>query len=198
MDIDIDVQPAVLQAGLKQVFPTIVRASQVDERRGVLVPHNVGYYLQAVPVDPQTDLAAAPYELAEELGCFKLDFLPLHALSAFDSREDMMALLEVEPDWNLLLIPSVVTNLFQLGKQADIVAQLKPRSIMELADTLALVRPKKQYMIPFYLTDRVTCRKLLYAREEGDHTSFKKGHAVAYAMIVVLQLHLVKAGISLS
>ena len=162
---------------------------------GKLVAHNCGIYFQDVPVDPQTGVAAAPFKLAEELGCFKIDFLPLHALNMFESRDDMLALLEVEPDWNLLLIPSVIPTLFQLGKQADIVGQLKPRSLLELADTLALVRPKKQYMIPYYLKDKVQCRKLLYARDETDHTSFKKAHAIAYAMIVVLQLHLTKAGI---
>lgn len=110
----------------------------------------------------------------------------------------MLALLEVEPDWDLLLIPSVVHDLFQLSKHAELLAQLRPRSLLELADALAIVRPKKQYMIPFYLKDREQCRKMLYAREEDDHTSFKKAHAIAYAMIVVLQLHLSKAGIPLS
>jgi DNA polymerase III alpha subunit len=198
MDVDIDVQPAALQAGLHKVFPNIVKASQVDEKRGILVPHNVGYYFQDVPIDPQTGLAAAPYQLAQELGCFKMDFLPLHALNRFESREDMLALLEVEPDWDLLLIPSVVQNLFQLSKHAELLSKLRPRSLLELADALALPRPKKAYMVPYYLTDKVQCRKLLYAREEGDHTSFKKAHAIAYAMIVVLQLHLSKAGIPLT
>jgi hypothetical protein len=194
MDIDID-----FPSGFDplKIFPMAVRASQVDERRNILVAHNVGIYLQDVPVDAQTKLAAAPYKLAEELGCFKIDCLPLHALNTFDSREDMLALLDEEPDWKLLMIPSVVQSLFHLGKQAELLAQVKPTSILELADVLALMRPMKRYILPYYLKNRLDARKLLYVKEDGEAFAFKKAHAISYAMIIVLQLHLIKAGIPL-
>ena len=153
--------------------------------------------MQHVPIDPQAGVAAAPYKMAAELGCFKIDFLPSHPLNKFDNREDMLALLEEEPDWNLLLIPSVVQHLFHLAKHASLLTKLKPRSVLELADTLALVRPQKSYILPYYLTNREDARKLLYLKEEGDAYGFKKAHSIAYALIIVLQLHLVKAGINL-
>lgn len=116
-------------------------------------------------------------------------------LSKFDSREDMLALLDEEPDWTLLLIPSVVRNLFHVGKHASLLAKLRPRSILEVADALALIRPQKAYILPYYMTNREDARKLLYIKEEGETYGFKKAHSVAYAMIIVLQLHLIKAGI---
>lgn len=161
-------------------------------RNDELAPHPCGAYLQAVPKDPVTGLAAAPYELAEKLGCFKLDFLHLGVYDSFTDRADIKRLLAIEPDWNLLLIPSVVRDLFQLSKHAAVLAQVKPTSVLELADCLAVIRPQKRYLLDYYLKDRASCRKLLYVREDGDAYAFKKAHAVAYALVIVLQLHIVK------
>jgi DNA polymerase III alpha subunit len=192
-DIDIDLQTTFDPL---KVFPKAVKASMVN-LKGELIAHPCGAYLQDVPVDARTGLAAAPFKLAEELGCFKLDFLHLNVLDKFETRADILALLEVEPDWNLLLIPSVVPDLFHVGKHADLLSQVRPTSVLELADTLALIRPQKRYIVPYYLKDRIDARKILYTKEEGEAYGFKKAHAIAYAMIIVLQLHLVKAGIKL-
>lgn len=161
-------------------------------RNNELAPHPCGVYLQAVPKDPLTNLAAAPFELAEELECFKLDFLHLGVYDSFTSRAEIKRLIAIEPDWNLLLIPSVVQGLFQLAKHADILSAVKPTSIIELADCNALIRPDKRYLLQYYLKDRRSARKLLYLKEEGSTGyGFKKAHAVAYALVIVLQLHLI-------
>lgn len=162
-------------------------------RNGELAPHPCGAYLQTVPKDPVSGLAAAPYELAEELGCFKLDFLHLSIYDSFTDRAKMKALLKQEPDWTLLQIPSVVQRLFQLSKHADLLATVKPRSIEQLADCLALIRPQKRYMLAYYLKNPEGCRKLLYKKEEGESYAFKKAHACAYSLVIVLQLHLEKS-----
>lgn len=162
-------------------------------RNKELAPHPCGVYLQSVPKDPLTGLAAAPFELAEELGCFKLDFLHLGVYDNFKSRAEIKRLIALEPDWNLLLIPSVVPGLFQLGKHADLLSAVRPTSIIELADCNALIRPDKRYVLPYYLKDRDSARKLLYLREQDSiGYGFKKSHAVAYALVIVLQLHLIK------
>lgn len=163
-------------------------------RDGELAPHPCGVYLQDVPKDPVTGLAAAPYELAEELNCFKVDFLHLGVYDSFTDRAELTRLVREEPDWKLLLIPSVVKQLFQLSKHADILQAVKPERIEELADCLALIRPQKRYLLDFYFKNQASCRKLLYTKEGGDGYAFKKAHAVAYALVIVLQLHLISKG----
>lgn len=188
MDIDVDVPPSFDAA---KVFPkTAVKASML--RDGHLVPHPCGVYFQAVPVDPLTKLSAIPYEPAEELGLLKIDFLHLHVYAEFQSRDEIRELLKHDPDWKLLLIPSVVKKLFQISKHLDLLRQLKPESTEELADCLALIRPQKRYLLPLYLRDPLKARTLLYTKEEGEAYGFKKAHAIAYALVIVLQLHLEK------
>ena len=161
-----------------------------------LLGHPCGYYLQAVPADPMTGLAAVPYDVAEKLGCFKLDFLHVKIYDYFSSREEIKELLKIEPDWGLLLHPSVVKQLFHLGKHAQLLSQVKPTSVIELADVLSLIRPQKAYLLKYYLQDREQTRPFLYAREPGlEGYAFKKSHAIAYALVIVLQLHLIKGGL---
>lgn len=189
MDIDIDFRTDF--DPLKVFKGVATRASML--RDGDLVPHNCGAYLQHVPVDPVTGLAAVPFKIAEDLGCFKIDFLHLNIYDHFSSKEEVRELLKVEPDWTLLQIPSVVAQLFQLSKHADVLAAVKPRSIYELADCLALIRPQKRYVLKFYLQDQAKARPLLYSRDEGeDGYGFKKAHAIAYAYVIALQLHILK------
>lgn len=189
MDIDIDV---ISSFNPIKTFGRGVRASLYREQK--LTPHPCGVYFQDIPVDPITGLAAAPYELAEMLGAFKIDFLHLHVYDHFNSREEITELLKHEPDWGLLVIPSVVQQLFQLSKHYDVLNAVRPTSIIELADVLSLIRPQKRFMLDKYLQDRLKIRKLLYV-QSGDGYSFKKAHAISYAMVVVLQLHLIKGGI---
>jgi hypothetical protein len=186
-DIDIDLRT---DFDPLKVFKQAVRASMV--RNGELTPHPCGVYFQDVPRDPVTGLAAAPYELAEELGCFKVDFLHLSVYDAFTDRDEIKRLVRLEPDWNLLQIPSVVENLAQVSKHLDILQQVKPESVLELADVQALIRPQKRYLLPLYLKDPASARKLLYTKEQGDAYAFKKAHAIAYAYVIVLQLHKAK------
>lgn len=190
MDIDIDCASNVDPT---KIFPGSVRASIFKD--GKLTPHPCGVYFQDVPKDPITDLAAAPYELAEDLGCFKIDFLHLHVYDHFSSRDEIKELLKYDPDWDLLKIPSVVEQLFQLSKHFDIIQQIKPRSVIELADCLALIRPQKRFILKYYLQDPVRYRAELYKQEEGGGYGFKKAHAIAYALVVVLQLHLIQGGV---
>lgn len=165
-------------------------------QNGKLVPHRSGAYLQAMPVDKVTGLAAIPFKDAEERGALKIDFLNLNFYEHFNSREEMLELLKLEPDWNLLMIPSVVEELSQVKNSYDLIQQVKPKSVLELADCLALIRPKKRFMLDKYLENPERIRPLLYGKEEGgDGYGFKKAHAIAYAMMIVLQLHFIKAGL---
>lgn len=190
MDIDIDCQS---DFDPLTIFPEGTRASMIKNH--ALAKHPVGVYFQEMAKDPVTELAAIPYEQAEELGFFKVDFLHLTILDNFSSKHEIRTLLNVEPDWNLLMNEEVVNKLFHLSKHYSIVKAVKPKSIQDLADCMALIRPGKKLLFDQYLRNRDQVRKELYIKNEDDHYSFKRSHAIAYAMNVVLQLHLIKAKI---
>jgi DNA polymerase III alpha subunit len=187
-DIDIDFPTSFKP---EEIFPW-TRASRVHN--GYLVPHTVGVYPQNVPRDHITKLSAIPYEEAEEAGFNKIDMLHLSVYDFFETREEILELLKIEPDWGLLLIPTEQQKLFQLSKHGDVLNEVKPKSIEELADVLALIRPGKRQLAKLYKADRAGTRRILYAKDESGY-SFKKSHAIAYSMVIVLQLHLIKTGI---
>lgn len=187
MDIDIDISP---KTKIGEIF-NWCRASLVKE--GVLQPHPCGYYPQNIARDKISGLAATPYADAEDRGYYKLDFLNLHVYQHFTSREEIELLLKEEPDWGLLLLPSVQEKLFQLGKHAELLNDLRPRGTDELADVMALIRPGKKILLNLYKKDRAATRKMLYVADDTGYT-FKRAHSYAYALVVVLQLHLVELG----
>jgi DNA polymerase III alpha subunit len=139
-------------------------------------------------------LSAVPYKEAEEMGYLKIDFLHLGVYDHFKTREEIDALVDVEPNWNLLLIPSEQKKLFQLANHGDILNAVKPKNIEELADVLALIRPGKKQLVKLYNAQREATRRILYAKDERGY-SFKKSHAIAYAYVIVLQLHLISVGV---
>lgn len=185
-DIDVDTPTSFDPRAL---FPGWARASVA--RDGRLTPHPCGVHPQRVAVDPVTGLSAVPYEEAEELGYAKVDFLHLGIYDAVRSRPELEELAGREPDWALLRLPSVQDRLFQLAKHGDLLDQMQPKSLEELADALALIRPGKRQLLGLYLRDRAAGRKLLWRRGE-DGYSFKRSHAFAYALVIVVQLHLIE------
>jgi len=191
MDIDIDL-PTTFSA--KDFFPTSVQASR--EQSGQLLKHPAGIYFQKIPIDVMTDLAAIPYEEAEQLGYFKIDFLHLGLLDTFGftCKQDIRTLIQAEPNWDLLQNQEVVEQLFQLKKHFVLLLKIKPRSVEQLADCIALLRPAKISLIDQYIKHPEHTRNLLY-KKPLPAGCFKKGHAIAYALTIVLQLHLIEAGL---
>lgn len=187
-DIDIDFQTTFKP---ESVFPW-TKASIV--KNGYLSPHPCGVYPQKIPVDYVTKLAAIPYAEAEEVGYMKIDMLHLSIYDHFNSREEITELLKLEPDWSLLLIPSEQAKLFQLSRHGEVLTAVKPKNIEELADCLALIRPGKKQLAKLYNVDKAGTRRILYSKDESGY-SFKKSHAIAYAMVIVLQLHLISTGV---
>lgn len=187
MDIDIDCASSFKP---ESVFPW-TRASVVRDDK--LTPHPCGVYPQSIPVDPVTKLAAVPYSEAEELGFFKIDFLHLNVYQHFSTRAEIDALIAKEPDWTLLQLPSTHPKLFQLANHGELLVKLRPSSIEELADVLALIRPGKRQLLGLYQKDKKMARLALWARDESGY-AFKKSHALSYAFVVQLQLHLIEQG----
>lgn len=190
MDIDIDLQT---NFDPLDIFKEATRASMV--KNNDLIKHNVGVYFQSIPIDSMTGLAAIPYQQAEEVGYFKVDFLHLSLLDVFETKEEIRELLKLEPDWSLLLKEDVVEKLFQIHRQYNLVSKLAPKSVEELADCIALMRPGKRHLVDAYIKDKTLIREELYRKPEDGKYYFKKPHAISYALNIVLQLHLIKGGI---
>ena len=193
MDIDIDLPPSF---DPKKLFPEATYASMVN-KDDMLVKHNVGVYFQNVPKDPITDLCAVPFREAEKIGFFKIDFLHLDLLKYFGSKKEIRILMRKTPNWSLLLDKNVVSKLFHLSKHYSILQLVRPTSVQEVADCIALKLPSKRNLLNPYLRNRNQIRETQLYRKPVDNTqAFKKGHAVAYAYNVVLQLHMINAGIA--
>lgn len=188
-DIDIDLPTNYTP---KKTFPDIVTASMVQSGR--LVKHPCGGYLQTMPVDEVTQLAAIPYDKAEEYGFFKIDFLHLSFLDQVQSKQEIRDLSKREPDWSILWNPDHTRKLFHLHKHFDLLDAVRPTSVQELADCVALIRPTKRKLLAQYQRDKYATRPQLYRQAGDDKSSFKKGHAIAYALTIVVQLHLIQQG----
>jgi DNA polymerase III alpha subunit len=187
LDIDIDTQTTFDPFQCFDAVP----ASMI--KNGLITKHPVGVYFQNIPIDPITQLSSIPYQAAEELGYFKIDMLHLSVLDYFNNKGEIRMLTKKPPDWDLLLSPSVVSKLFQLSNHYDLVVTIKPKSIIELADCIALIRPGKRYLLDGYLKDKDVIRQELY--KKTDKYYFKRAHAISYATTIVLQLHLIKGGV---
>lgn len=188
-DIDIDFPSSFDPV---KIFKQATPASMIKE--GMLVKHPCGHYFQNISIDPITNISAIPYEEAEILGYFKIDFLHLYVLDLMVSKQEVRNLLKQPPDWKLLTDETVVTKLFQLHKHAKLLNVIRPTSIQELADCVALIRPKKRIYLDSYISNRIQTRPFLYRSEDDDKSSFRRSHAIAYAATIVLQLHLIKQG----
>lgn len=190
MDIDLDFKPSF---DPRTVFPQAVPASMV--RDDDLAKHPCGHYFQDIAVDEVTGWSAIPYEEAEVMGFFKIDFLHLSTLDYFESKREIRALLKRPPNWSLLLDEHHVSKLFQISKHHTVISQVQPQSIQELADIVALIRPNKRHLLGDYKKNKLKIRPMLYRQGSDDKSSFKRSHAIAYAMTIVLQLHLIEAGV---
>jgi DNA polymerase III alpha subunit len=189
MDIDIDFPTSFNPHSL---FPQAVAASMVRDRQ--LAKHPCGQYFQSIPTDALTSLAAIPYEEAEALGYIKIDFLHLSILDMFNSKDEVRRLMNTEPDWTLLTQEQHVEKLFQLHNHYELLAQIAPTAVQELADCITLIRPAKRHLIPAYLRDKRKTRDTQLYTKSGDAYAFKRSHAISYALTIVLQMHLISSG----
>jgi hypothetical protein len=168
-----------------------VRASRLEDNK--LVKHNTGVYLHEVPVNAVENLCAIPYDLAEEQGYFKIDFLNVGIYKGVRDEAHLIQLMETEPLWDLLQDNDFVQNLFHVNGHGSILKQMAPKSIEQLAAVLAMIRPAKRYLIGKEWT---TVMKEVWTKPESEEYFFKKSHATAYAVAVVVQMNLICEQIS--
>ena len=158
-----------------------------------LVKHNTGIYLHEVPVDPITGLCSVPYDEAEDNGYFKIDFLNVGIYKGVRDEEHLVHLMNQEPLWDLLVQDEFVNLLFHLNGHGDIIRKTLPTSVEQLSAVLAMIRPAKRYLIGKPWT---TIMNEVWTKPETGDYYFKKSHATAYAVAIVVQMNLICEQIS--
>ena len=186
-DIDIDFVDRDQALTLFEHIP----ASRLDNQR--LVKHNTGVYLHSVPVDAVSGLCQIPYEQAEEEKYFKIDFLNVGIYKGVRDEEHLVQLMETEPLWDLLTQDEFVNLLFHLNGHGDIIRKTLPTSVEQLSAVLAMIRPAKRYLIG---KDWTTIMNEVWTKPETGDYYFKKSHATAYAVAIVVQMNLICEQIS--
>ena len=177
IDIDLKNRDDVLTK-LKHIPASIITDS--------VKKHNTGVYFHDMPYDPSTNLSTINYKEAEDLGYFKIDLLNVNIYEYVSNEAHLNRLLEREPDWDLLLNKEIVKQLFHIHDHYDIIAQMQPRSIDQLAMVLAIIRPAKR---PLLGESWQTIQKQVWTKPKDNSYYFKKSHAVSYAYAIIVQLN---------
>ncbi len=168
-----------------------IRASRIDD--GELVKHNTGVYLHSVPVAAESNVCAVPYDQADDQGYFKIDFLNVGIYKGVRDEAHLTQLMETEPLWDLLEDDSFVSLLFHVNGHGGILRQMKPKTVEQLAAILAIIRPAKRYLVGESWS---TILKEVWQKTESNEYYFKKSHATAYAVAIVVQMNLICENIS--
>lgn len=163
------------------------------KENNTLVKHNTGLYFHEVPIDPQTNLCETPYDEAEKLGYFKIDFLNVSLYKDIKNEQHLIELMNKEPLWDLLEQKEFVDLLFHVNGHSDILKETKPKSIPQLAAILAMIRPAKRHLIG-KSWDEVL--KEIWKKPKNGEYYFKQSHATAYAVAIVVQMNLICEKIS--
>jgi len=186
-DIDIDFSDRTQILNIIEHVP----ASIIE--KDVVKKHNTGVYCQQIPVNPLNNLASFDYKIAEDRGYFKIDFLNVNIYKDVKNEEHLIKLMETEPLWDLLEQDEFVNLLFHLNGHGNILRTLKPKNVEQLAAVLALIRPAKRHLLhsPW---DQIL--KEVWVKPDNNDYYFKKSHAVAYALAIIVQINLLCESIS--
>src|SRR6056300_1352831 len=149
--------------------------------------HNTGVYATEIPHKPVDNLATIDYKTAEERGYFKLDFLNVSIYKDVKDEAHLQQLMEKEPQWELLQHNDFTDLIFHISGHGDILQKTKPTNIEQLAAVLAMIRPAKRHLVNE--TWPTILESVWVAPTEGSDY-FKKAHAIAYAVSVVVHMNL--------
>jgi len=158
------------------------------EDNGAFKKHNTGIYCTSIPYNPLTGLSTIDYKQAEDRGYFKIDFLNVGVYEGVQDKAHLKHLMETEPLWDLLQQDDFSNLLFHVNGHGAILREMKPKTIEQLAAVLAMIRPAKRYLIG---QDWNKVLDEVWVKPVGDEYYFKKAHAVAYAVAIVVQMNLI-------
>ena len=150
--------------------------------------HNTGVYATEIPHNPIDNLATVEHKAADERGYFKLDFLNVSIYKDVRDEAHLTELMERKPIWQLLEHMDFSDKVFHLNGHSELLQQLKPQSVEQLAATLAIIRPAKRYLAN--QSWEKIMEEVWIKPTNGDYF-FKKAHAFAYALSVVVHMNLI-------
>jgi DNA polymerase III alpha subunit len=189
-DIDIDF------ADRTKVLDVIKHVPAAIKENGSFKKHNTGVYCHSIPYNPLTNTANIDYKEAELRGYFKIDFLNVSVYSDIKNEAQIDHLLSAEPLWDLLYEKDVCDQLFHINGYHNLLRQLKPKNILELATVLALIRPGKKHLVTKCYEEGFDSIQDEVWTKTDEGYSFKKSHGVGYAYVIVMQLNLICEKIS--
>ena len=187
IDFDVDIDMANRDDFLKLVNVTPASI----KKDGEFTKHNTGVYFQDIPMFPLEGFSSIDHKEAEEQGWFKLDVLNNSVYVDIENETHLNKLLETEPMWELIEHKEVVEQLFHINNHFEIVSQHKPQTVEQLAMILAMIRPGKRYLV-----GRSWEEIEADVWVKTDDYFFKKSHAIAYALTIIVQLNLLCEKIS--
>ena len=144
--------------------------------------------MHEVPTDPSKYICSIEHKEAEEQGLFKIDFLNVSLYNDIKDEEHLIKLTEKEPLWELLTEPDFSNKLFHVGEHSSVLQKTKPQNIEQLAAVLAMIRPAKRHLIGQTWQDIMT---EIWVKPTNGEYYFKKSHATAYAVAVVVHMNLI-------
>jgi hypothetical protein len=185
MSADIDLDFASRDDVLKLIQHTPARQT-VDSK---VRRHNSGVYVTDIPWDPVNECAAVDYQTAEERGYFKIDFLNMHVYKLVQSPEHYEQMLTETPPWQRLWQDSEwAKQLVHVGNYTDLLTEMKPDSIQRMAAFISIIRPGKAHL---QRKDWKTVFESVWDGNDSRGYTFKKAHALSYAMLVSLHMNLI-------
>lgn len=181
-DVDIDLPDRKDILNVLECVPASVL------NNGKYSKHNTGVYLQNIPTMPLEGYSAIDHKQAEADGWFKVDFLNNNIYKDVRDMAHLDILLDQEPMWELLQHQEVVSQLYHINKYTELLKDYKPGSVEQLAMILAIIRPGKRHLVGKSWADIA----LTVWEPPTDGTYyFKKAHAIAFAVAIVVQLNLI-------
>lgn len=185
-DLDIDISQKSRDVMLKSLHH--IPASKINDKG--IFPHGVGIYFCDIPQDRLTGLSAIDYKCAEEdLGYIKMDFLHNTIYDNFNSRQEIIDIVNKEPNWNLLYKKEIVEQLPHINNYFTLLNQLpKIDSIEKLAMFIAIIRPGKKYLIDKVINNSWDSINDKIWIKENTGYQYKKSHAIAYALSITVAM----------
>ena len=181
-DVDIDF------ADREQVIGLLDVTSASILRNGEMVRHNTGVYATDIPQDPFTSQASLDYDVAEDRGYVKLDFLNVNLYKQVRDEEHLIELMR-EPDWARLYDPDFCAQLMHVNAHYDTLIKMPEavNTIPRLAMFLAIIRPAKRHLVGKTWKE---VAETVWDKPDDDTYYFKKAHAIAYSNLVVVNMNL--------
>ena len=181
-DIDIDFADREQVIGLLNVTQASIL------RNGEMVKHNTGVYATDIPQDPFTAQASIDYDVAEDRGYVKLDFLNVNLYKQVRDEAHLIELMR-EPDWAKLYDPDFCAQLMHVNAHYDTLIKMPEavNTIPRLAMFLAIIRPAKRHLVGKTWKE---VAETIWDKPTDDTYYFKKAHGIAYSNLVVVNMNL--------